>query len=231
MARVPLIAPEQEPSSAKRSARKLAAARSWLAGAQIRYAAAPIAASSVGPRTIQRDGGAAQGRQLRNDWCSMPSAAIDLGRQIDRVFDAIGASSPSSARIDLRYLAAALALSLALQLCRGARVGERAARRVPRRRRQRARRRRRLSGRLGPQRHPPRSRAATRSRSSSPSAAFAAPRTRRSSPRSPSSRRSTRGSASSCSAMRSPKGCCPPRRGSLSYRHSRSRSGRRTRSC
>jgi uncharacterized membrane protein YbhN (UPF0104 family) len=45
-------------------------------------------------------------------------ATIDLGGQIDRVFNAIGAFVAELARIDLPYLAAALALSLALQLCR-----------------------------------------------------------------------------------------------------------------
>ncbi len=48
-----------------------------------------------------------------------PLAAIDLGGQIDRVLDAIGAFFAELARIDLPYLAAALLLSLALQLCRG----------------------------------------------------------------------------------------------------------------
>lgn len=49
---------------------------------------------------------------------SPPPAAIDLGRQIDRVLDAISTFAHDLARIDLPYLAAALVLSLALQLCR-----------------------------------------------------------------------------------------------------------------
>lgn len=49
----------------------------------------------------------------------MLSAAIDLGGQIDRVLDAIGAFFSELTRIDLPYLAAALVLSLGLQLCRG----------------------------------------------------------------------------------------------------------------
>lgn len=48
----------------------------------------------------------------------MPMSTIDLGGQIDRVFDAIGSFGAELARIDLPYLAAALGLSLALQLCR-----------------------------------------------------------------------------------------------------------------
>lgn len=48
----------------------------------------------------------------------MASASIDLGSQIDRVFDAIGSLAENFGRIHLPYLAAALALSLALSLCR-----------------------------------------------------------------------------------------------------------------
>lgn len=49
---------------------------------------------------------------------SPPSAAIDLGGQIDRVLDAISSFANDLGRIDLPYLAAALVLSLGLQLCR-----------------------------------------------------------------------------------------------------------------
>ena len=49
----------------------------------------------------------------------MALGAIDLGGQIDRVFEAIGNFAENLARIDLPYLAAALLLSLGLQLCRG----------------------------------------------------------------------------------------------------------------
>jgi uncharacterized membrane protein YbhN (UPF0104 family) len=49
----------------------------------------------------------------------MTLGAIDLGGQIDRVFEAIGNFAENLARIDLPYLGAALLLSLGLQLCRG----------------------------------------------------------------------------------------------------------------
>jgi uncharacterized membrane protein YbhN (UPF0104 family) len=49
----------------------------------------------------------------------MALGAIDLGGQIDRVFEAIGNFAENLARIDLPYLAVALLLSLGLQLCRG----------------------------------------------------------------------------------------------------------------
>ena len=48
----------------------------------------------------------------------MNLAAIDLGGQVDRFFDAAGSFFEFLARIDLPYLAVALVLSLALQLCR-----------------------------------------------------------------------------------------------------------------
>jgi uncharacterized membrane protein YbhN (UPF0104 family) len=48
----------------------------------------------------------------------MQPAAIDLGGQIDRVFEAIGSFAENLARIDPLYMAGALVLSLALQLCR-----------------------------------------------------------------------------------------------------------------
>jgi uncharacterized membrane protein YbhN (UPF0104 family) len=46
------------------------------------------------------------------------TAALDLGAQFDRLFDAVGNFAENLARIELPYLAAALALSLGLQLCR-----------------------------------------------------------------------------------------------------------------
>ena len=46
------------------------------------------------------------------------TAALDLGAQFDRLWDAIANFAENLARIDLPYLAVALALSLALQLCR-----------------------------------------------------------------------------------------------------------------
>lgn len=47
-----------------------------------------------------------------------PIAALDLGAQFDRLFDAVANFAENLARIDLPYLAVALALSLGLQLCR-----------------------------------------------------------------------------------------------------------------
>ena len=47
-----------------------------------------------------------------------PTAALDLGAQFDRLWDAVATFAGNLARIDLPYLAAALVLSLALQLCR-----------------------------------------------------------------------------------------------------------------
>ncbi|HEX2128632.1 MAG TPA: lysylphosphatidylglycerol synthase domain-containing protein [Solirubrobacterales bacterium] len=46
------------------------------------------------------------------------TAALDLGAQFDRLWDAIANFAENLARIDLPYLVIALALSLALQLCR-----------------------------------------------------------------------------------------------------------------
>jgi uncharacterized membrane protein YbhN (UPF0104 family) len=48
-----------------------------------------------------------------------PPAAIDLGRQIDRFWNAAERFLDSLASIDWKYMPAALALSLALNLCRG----------------------------------------------------------------------------------------------------------------
>lgn len=46
------------------------------------------------------------------------TAALDLGAQFDRLWDAVANFAENLARIDLPYLVIALALSLALQLCR-----------------------------------------------------------------------------------------------------------------
>jgi uncharacterized membrane protein YbhN (UPF0104 family) len=46
------------------------------------------------------------------------TAALDLGAQFDRLWDAVANFAENLARIDLPYLIVALALSLALQLCR-----------------------------------------------------------------------------------------------------------------
>jgi uncharacterized membrane protein YbhN (UPF0104 family) len=51
--------------------------------------------------------------------CMSGSAAIDLGRQIDRFTDALERFADSLASFDWRYMAAALVLSLALNVCRG----------------------------------------------------------------------------------------------------------------
>src|SRR5919106_2095919 len=45
-------------------------------------------------------------------------AALDVGAQADRFFEAVERFAESLARIELPYLAAALVLSLGLQLCR-----------------------------------------------------------------------------------------------------------------
>ena len=87
-----------KPWSENRSARKVAAARSWLDGAQTQVderRAPPPAASGRGRSS--GSGRRPSGRSLY----SMALGAIDLGGQIDRVFEAIENFAENLARIDL----------------------------------------------------------------------------------------------------------------------------------